>query len=522
MSHGGEPTGTDRTRSPERGEAERWDPGSFRDRTSRVFHREGKVFRALSAEALADWERLRAAEWFEALQAAGKVVRTSCVDTGEGGDEPGGAEEAVQWAHGPESVPVEPRWVATLAHETVPFVSYACEWSFGMLKGAALLHLEVLRAALPSGMILKDGSSFNVQWIGTRPVFVDIPSFTRLEPGAPWAGYRQFCRHFLFPLLLAAYRDVPFQPWMRGSLEGIEAGECRRLMSARDLLRPGVLTHVHLQARAEARYDAGAGARSGGGAACGADMRSALRRAGFHTGLIEANVERLSRLVARLDVRRMHSRWAHYTAQLPYTAQAQAEKAAFVRQVVHARDRSMVWDLGCNTGDFARIAAERARTVVAMDSDPVVVERLYRALREEGGAAGERILPLVVDVADPSPDRGWRGAERRSPERRGRPELVLALALVHHLVVGLSIPLPEVVAWLAGLGAAVICEFVEREDPMVQALLAAKEERYADYDRRVFERCWNEAFETRARTVLSTGSRILYYGEPKAPGRGRR
>ena len=388
-----------------------------------------------------------------------------------------------------------------------------------MLKDAALLHLEVLRAALTADMILKDGSSYNIQWIGTRPVFVDIPSFTRLKPGEPWAGYRQFCRHFLFPLLLATYRDVPFQPWLRGSLEGIEAGECRRLMSALDMLRPGVLAHVYLQARAEARYGESTGTARRRGGASGGDVRAALRKAGFHAGLIRTNVERLSRLVGKLHWRRTRSRWAYYSAQLPYSEEEQAEKAAFVRRVVHARDRSMVWDLGCNTGAFARIAAERARTVVAMDGDALAVEQLYRALRKEDAGARARILPLVVDVTDPSPDRGWRGAERRSPERRGRPELVLVLALVHHLVIGASIPLPEVVAWLAELGAAVICEFVEREDPMVQALLNAKSERYPDYDRRVFERCWSEAFETRARMVLGSGRRILYYGEPKVCGR---
>ena len=749
--------------------AGRWDSGSFRDRASRVFRREGEVFRSLSAEGLSDWERLRASDWFEALQAAGKVVRTWRVDdarraeleqrrAGESASAPveptaiepvvtelraiesltgepattqlraiesptveppatqlraieppaielaaieSPAAESPAMEHRPPSprpeIPhehftlskgrelagafpsspgrgtggegsksrtrrplgrcaplphpkslsrgergftslqhemgqddprmgrgdppaIEPRWAATLAHETIPFVSYPYEWPFGMLRDAALLHLEVLEAALGGGMILKDGSSYNVQWTGTRPVFVDVGSFTAPRPGEPWAGYRQFCRHFLFPLLLQAYKDVPFQPWLRGSLEGIQAGDMARLMSARDLLRPGVFTHVWLQAKAEARYGEsaarsrgrrvdkpgevrpalrgagfdepgevraalrgagfdkpgevraalrgagfdkpgevraalrgagfdkpgevraalrgagfdkpgevraalrGAGfdkpgevraALRGAGFDKPGEVRAALRGAGFHAGLIRANVRRLKRLVGGLGSAPTRSRWTDYAHALPYTETERAEKAAFVRQVVHARDRTMVWDLGCNTGAFARIAAERAGTVVAMDSDPRVVEALYQALKEEGASG---ILPLVGDVADPSPNRGWRGAERRSPERRGSPELVLVLALVHHLVVGASIPLPEVTAWLASFGAAVIVEFVDREDPMVRALLDAKDERYDDYDRRVFERCLSEAFETKARKVLSSGTRILYYAEPKAWG----
>ena len=293
--------------------AGRWDPGSFRDRASRVFRREGEVFRSLSAEGLSDWERLRASDWFEALQAAGKVVRTWRVDdarraepeqrrAGESASaaveatdiepavtefravepaavespageptatesrtvepaasespvveptatespavepaavespvvEPAAVESPVVEPTATESPAVEPRWAATLAHETIPFVSYPYEWPFGMLQDAGLLHLEVLEAALDGGMILKDGSSFNVQWTGTRPVFVDVGSFTVPRPGEPWAGYRQFCRHFLFPLLLQAYKDVPpLQPWLRGSLEGIQAGDMARLMSAR-------------------------------------------------------------------------------------------------------------------------------------------------------------------------------------------------------------------------------------------------------------------------------------------------
>ena len=478
-------------------------------------------------EGLSDWERLHASDWFEALQAAGKVVRTWRVDDARRAERRRACESASAAVKPPA---IEPRWAATLAHETIPFVSYPYEWPFGMLRDAALLHLEVLEAALGGGMILKDGSSFNVQWTGTRPVYVDVGSFTAHKPGEPWAGYRQFCRHFLFPLLLQAYKDVPFQPWLRGSLEGIQAGDMARLMSARDLLRPGVFTHVWLQAKAEARYGEGAARRRdrrvdkpgevraalrGAGFDKPGEVRAALRGAGFHAGLIRANVRRLKRLVGGLGSAPTRSRWTDYAHALPYTETERAEKAAFVRQVVHARDRKMVWDLGCNTGAFARIAAERAGTVVAMDSDPRVVEALYQALKEEGTTG---ILPLVGDVSDPSPDRGWRGAERRSPGRRGSPELILVLALVHHLVVGASIPLPEVTAWLASFGAAVIVEFVDREDPMVRALLDAKDERYDDYDRRVFERCLSEAFETKARKVLSSGTRILYYAEPKAWG----
>ena len=491
-----------------------WEPGSFRDRASRVFRHEGEVLRALNAEGLADWEALCRARWFEHLQETRKIVRTRRVD-GSGDEAQASEQETKRHAATVRAAADEGGWVATLRHETIPFVSYPYEWPFGMLQDAALLHLEVLETALAEGMILKDGSSFNVQWIGTRPIFVDIGSFTRLRPGAPWVGYRQFCRLFLFPLLIQAYKDVPFQPWLRGCLDGISAADCRQLMSIRDLFRPGVFTHVWLQARAEARHDAGIGRAKPARPEDRRDVRAALRRAGFHAGLIQANVGRLKGLVGGLRWHGTRSRWAGYAQALPYTKEEQAEKVEFVRRVVHARRWSMVWDLGCNTGDFARIAAERATTVVAIDSDPLVVERLYRTLKEERAT---RILPLVGDVADPSSDRGWRGAERQTLEGRAQPALILILALVHHLSLGASIPLAEIVAWLAGLGAAVVVEFVERDDPMVRALLRHKDELYGDYDRTGFERCWGAAFDTKRRQVLASGHRILYYGEPKTCG----
>ena len=141
-----------------------------------------------------------------------------------------------------------------LKHQTVPFVSYPYEWSFGMLKDAGLLHLELLRAALDEDMILKDASAYNIQWMGSNPVFIDIPSFERWEPGEPWIGYRQFCQLHLYPLLLQAYKDVSFQPWLRGQIDGIDPEQFNRLMSLRDLVRPGVFSHVFLQSKMQAKY----------------------------------------------------------------------------------------------------------------------------------------------------------------------------------------------------------------------------------------------------------------------------
>ncbi len=483
----------------------RSEPGSFRDRTSRVFYQADTVVRTLTAPALADWNQLTRTTFFQRWHNAGKIVQTEQLDPLHFRD------LSPEFAASERPSPASP-WVAALKHPKLPVVSYPYEWAFGMLKDAALLQLELLRDALAEGMILKDASPYNVQWVGSRPLFIDLPSFTRLCPGEPWVGYRQFCQLFLFPLLLQAYKDLPFHAWLRGSLEGITAQDCHGLMSVRDLLRPGVFSHVYLQAKAQARYADSAQPARPGKPGRQQNLKHELRRAGFHTAVIQANVGRLIKLIRRLSWKRSRSTWAAYTHQLPYTESEQTRKADFVRRVIHSRPWPMVWDLGCNTGTFSRIAAQNATTVVALDVDSLVIERLYQELKADGETT---ILPLVSNLADPAPNLGWRGTERKALDRRARPDLILGLALIHHLVIGANIPLSDCIAWLAGSGAAVVIEFITREDPMVQTLLRRKDDHHADYETAYFERCLSAAFAIRERQALASGTRILYYGQPK-------
>jgi hypothetical protein len=299
---------------------------------------------------------------------------------------------------------------------------------------------------------------------------------------------------FLYPLLLQAYRGIAPQPLLRGSLEGIEPAQARALLPR---FRRGVLTHVVLHDRLERKH---ADRRR--------DVRSELKAAGFRKELIEANVRRLRRLVERLAPKRGRSAWADYREATPYSDEDTARKERFVREAGPAR---LAWDLGANDGHFARVL--EADAVIAVDSDERVVGELYAALRQEGSRT---ILPLVADLADPSPGLGWRGVERRRLEDRGHPDLVLALALVHHLAIGRNVPFEELVDWLRGLGARLVIEFADRDDPMVERLLAAKRaETHESYGRDSFERALGEGFEVERREELGSGTRTLYLARPK-------
>jgi SAM-dependent methyltransferase len=370
-----------------------------------------------------------------------------------------------------------------------------------MLKDAALLHLDLLRAALTEGFTIKDGTAFNVQWVGQRPVYIDVASFERLVPGQSWAGYRQFCQTFLFPLFLQAYKNVAFQPLLRGCLDGLKPEEFGNLMSFRDLFRRGVLAHAYLHGKLEANRFVRE-----------TNPQRSLPRAGFDKALIQKNVAQLTRIINGLNWTPRESKWSAYAGANSYSPADKELKTAFVREAARAQRPLLVWDLGCNTGEYSRIAAESARYVISMDADHLAVDRLYQSLKGSGVKNGSApILPLVSNVADPSANLGWRGQERKTLAERGRPDLILCLALVHHLVIGCGIPLRELLEWLAGLGASLVIEFVDKTDPMVVQLLGSRRDIYADYDPGQFDAWMKEYFNVVRCERLASGTRVLYY-----------
>jgi ribosomal protein L11 methylase PrmA len=446
------------------------DRGSFRDPGNRVFTDQEAVYRGLSAEAAADWH---------ALQASPLAGDTRIVATEELGEAP------------------EP-WALLLRHERIPFVSYPYEWPFSTLKRAALLQLDLLLEALAAGLILKDATPYNVQWDGARPVFIDVGSFERYRDGSAWDGYRQFCQLQLYPLMLAAWKGVPFQPWLRGSLDGITPSDMHALLSPRDRFRRGATTHVVLHARLERRY-----------ANRTQEVKAELKRAGFRKELVVANVRNLRKLVSRLEWHGASAAWGDYTQTRTYTAADAARKAAFVKAAAQSTAPRVVWDLGCNDGTYSKLCAAEGAYVVATDADQHVIDRLARE-------QNERILPLVVDLADPPPSLGWRGAERKHLPARGKPDLTLALALVHHLAITRNVPLEELLDWFASLGGALVIEFVDPSDEMTQRLLAAKREGlHSDYSRETFERLLGERFEIERQDELAEGRRVLYLARPR-------
>ena len=464
----------------------RADDGSFKDPSGRVYRVAGehgeKVVRALDRDAVETLTKLLTESFFQDMMYSGDVIGTEFLS-----------------ADHPHARPiVEAGWHGALAHQTVDFLTWPYEWPFSMLKDAALLQLRLLEASVPHGWILKDATPFNVQWRGVRPTLIDVPSFVPWD-GQYWRAYRQFCATHLIPLLLMAHLDIPFQPLLRSRLEGIPAEEAVRYFRGLRRLRRGVPSHIWFPAKAER-----ASARR-------SDVRPRSRQPQSQT-MLRALIDSLRRLITGLSYRPASSQWTRYVDAHSYGADYGA-KERFVAEHTAAERPALVWDVGANTGAMARIAAQSAGLVIAVDSDHEAIELLYRKLRDTDEP--RNIVPLVMDLANPSPSQGWAGRERSAFDARRRPDMVLCLALIHHLRVSANIPLALLLEWLESLQAAVIIEFVEREDEMFQRLLANKNEQYADYTAENFYREVAQRFKICERLRLKEGLRELLLLKPQ-------
>lgn len=446
----------------------RADPGSFRDPASRVVLGDATVTRVLDERGLADWRALVNTDFFRRAVADGRLIPTAEMEA------PGEAAGALE-------------------HPRIGFITYPFEWTFSMLRDAALLQLDLMLDALAEGMILKDATPYNIQFPGGRPQFIDIGSFERYRPGEPWIGYRQFCRQFLHPLLLEAWCGVPFQPWLRGDPEGPTSAQMWRLLPARRKATRLAILHIGLQARAEARLR-------------GQEVRRSLAEAGFSADLIRANVEKLRSLVEGLEWDTGEGAWSTYHG-CDHVARDRDLKTEFFVQALQEIAPGTVLDLGANDGHFSQIAVSQGADAIAVDGDEVVLDRMYRSLQP-----GTPITPVLTDLQNPSPSQGWAGVERPALFERARPGLVLAYGLIHHLIYTASVPPARVVEWLAGFEAPVVVEFVGPDDPMVDRLTANKrpEELHPDRDRESFERLVSSHFRVARHTDLPGGTRRLY------------
>lgn len=378
--------------------------------------------------------------------------------------------------------------------ELIPFVSYPYEWSFSQLKDAALLTLDLHQHALQHGMVLKDASAFNIQFKAGRPILVDSLSFEIAEPERPWVAYRQFCQHFLAPLALMAKKDVRLSQLLRIYIDGPPLDLASKLLPGSSYFNFGLLSHIHLHARAQrlGRHDQLQSTRK-------TQRTSALAQQGI--------LNSLKATISRLDWQPKDTDWLEYYDATNYSRESFEAKKDLVEKSIRQVKPGVCWDLGANTGVFSRLAAEQGILTIALDNDPGAVELNYRQLKVE---EQRNLLPLWIDLTNPSPAIGWENLERHSFLERGPVELVLALALIHHLVIANNVPLPKLAAFFASLGEWLLIEFVPKDDSQVQRMLASRVDIFRDYTQDGFESAFSEYFELQAHEEVPGTKRHLY------------
>ncbi len=446
-------------------------PASFRDPSGFLFQRDGVLYRQINQSYADDYRLLNESGLYDRLVEKGLLIPHAEVEQAPA--RPEGAHRVIR-------------------PEPVAFISYPYEWSFSQLKDAALATLRIQRMALKRGLTLKDASAYNIQFHQGRPLLIDTLSFTAYQEGAPWVAYRQFCQHFLAPLALMARRDVRLAGLLRNHIDGIPLDLAAGLLPWRSRLNPGLLMHLHAHAASQKKHE---------------DAQKSARSTRVSANALRGILDSLRGVIRKLEWKPAGTEWGAYYSDTNYSDGALASKRALVGEFLDRTDARTVWDLGANNGFFSRVASERGLPTLAFDIDPVAVENNWREVKEKGE---QHILPLLMDLTNPSPDLGWDHAERTSFLGRANADAVFALALIHHLAISNNVPLPLLSRFFARAGRWLVIEFVPKSDSQVKRLLATREDVFPDYTREGFEAAFGADFETVESQPVEGSERTLY------------
>lgn len=381
----------------------------------------------------------------------------------------------------------------------VPFIAYPYEYCFSQLKEAALTTLKIQKIALTHGMTLKDASAYNIQFLEGKPVLIDTLSFEEYQDGEPWVAYRQFCQHFLAPLALASYKDVRLMQLLRIYIDGIPLDLTSNLLPSKSLVNTGLLSHLHLHAKTQGHFS---------------DKRMPLitKKIKLSKNKLINLIDNLETTILNLKWKRISTEWGNYYKETNYTDKAFLSKKSLVIKFLNLLKPQSVWDLGANTGEFSRLSSDKGILTVAFDIDPLAVEQNYLQTLKNSET---NLLPLVLDLTNPSPGLGWAGNERLSLTQRGPANFIFALALIHHLAISNNLPLENIAAFLAEIGQNIIIEFVPKEDSQVQKLLVTRKDIFDQYTQENFEKSFSKLFTIKAKGKIDNSERTLYLMQKK-------
>jgi len=451
-------------------------PASFRDPNGYLFTQDSVLYRQINQKYTNEYKNLIESGLYDSLRKSGRLVTHQEVDI----------------------APIQPeKAFQVLQPEPLPFISYPYEWSFSQLKSAALTTLAIQKRALNVGMSLKDASAYNIQFHLGKAMLIDTLSFEFYQDGQPWVAYRQFCQHFLAPLALMAKRDIRLSQLLRVYIDGIPLDLASELLPSSAKFNAGLMMHIHLHAKAQVKY-------------ADENVEEKKKEKKISKQALLNLIDSLRNTVKKLEWNPAGTEWGNYYEITNYTDAAFLHKKELISEWIKARKPSQVWDLGANNGVFSRLASDQGIFTVSFDIDPAAVEQNYHQVKE---AKEKYLLPLIVDLTNPSPALGWHNRERESFTARAPADMVFALALIHHLAISNNVPLTQLADFFHAMGKWLIIEFVPKSDSQVKILLQSREDVFDEYTVDDFERVFKSRFTIHKKVKINEAERHLYLME---------
>jgi ribosomal protein L11 methylase PrmA len=445
--------------------------GSFRDPSGFLFVRDGKIYRQVNLTYQEHYDLFLGCGLYRALVEAELLIPHEEVAVPPG--DPATAYKIIQ-------------------PEIIGFISYPYEWCFSQLKSAALLTLKIQKLALQYGMSLKDASAYNIQFKGCRPVFIDTLSFEKYRQDQPWVAYKQFCQHFLAPLVLMNHKDLRLNQLLRSNIDGIPVDLASSILPFFSYFRFGILSHIHLHARTQRHFSA---------------KPVAIKECTLSPKSLLLLLDNLEAVIKKLKQKPQETEWGDYYDHTNYSKEAFASKKEIVLKLLAAATPRVVWDLGANDGTFSRLASDQGIYTLSFDIDPTAVEKNYQV-----GVKNQEtnLLPLLLDLANPSPGIGWANSERMSLANRGPADTILCLGLIHHLAISNNLPFHKIAEYFAAICRSLIIEFIPKNDSQVQRLLASREDIFTGYTQEAFQTTFAQHFSFRASYPIKESEREIF------------
>jgi hypothetical protein len=454
---------------------------SFRDNFGKVFYFNNEVYRLVNSDGLHEYNFLKDKNIYEFAINSGFLVNFTEEDLN---NDINIKKELKQNQK-------------ILKADKIDYISYSHEWCFSQLRDAALFHLDFQINLLEKDIILRDSSSHNIQFKNSKPIFIDILSLSSYKIGEPWLGYRQFCEFFLNPLLIYKKKNIYFNSYLRGSIDGIKVEETNKILSLLDKFNPKVFIHVFLHNYLISKYQ---------------------KKTFLKFSLKENKISKKTYLSILLQLRNWinnmkntyhNTTWSNYMNENIYDKDEFIIKNLLIEEFVRKKTPKKLIDFGCNNGHYSELALKNgAKFVLGLDFDHDCIAQAYDLAKNKQ----LNFLPLVYDATNPSSNSGWRERERKGFLERNKCHntSILMLAFIHHLVIAKNIPLKQVIDYFTSISDNGIIEFVPKNDPTVQKMLLGRDDIFEDYNLENFEKILSANSRIVNKTKVTNYGRILY------------